>query len=132
MSLLSEEALVVCAPAPNSQRRKFHSQFSKQVCIILPCHTLLDLLLALGSDVGGTWHHNTYPGCACDVWTTLYQFTFFPNPDWSRFVAPATEIKKYLETFTRNYDLYPHIQFNTKVMSATWRQEEGVWKVTSQ
>ena len=38
------------------------------------------------TEVGGTWHHNTYPGCACDVWTTLYQFTFFQNPDWSRYL----------------------------------------------
>ena len=35
-------------------------------------------------DVGGTWHHNTYPGAACDVWTSLYQFSFFQNPTWSR------------------------------------------------
>ena len=81
--------------------------------------------------MGGTWHHNSYPGCACDVWTTLYQFTFFPNPDWSRFVAPAQEIKKYLESFTEKYDLYPHIQFDTRVMSATWRKDEGLWKVSS-
>jgi len=84
-----------------------------------------------GHEVGGTWHYNTYPGCACDVWTTLYQFTFFPNPDWSRFVATAAEIKQYLETFARKYDLYPHIQFNTTVTSATWRPEDGVWKVVT-
>ena len=65
------------------------------------------------------------------MWTTLYQFTFFPNPDWSRFVAPAQEIKKYLETFAGKYDLYPHIQFGTKLMSATWRQDEGMWKVST-
>ena len=63
------------------------------------------------------------------MWTTLYQFTFCPNPEWSRFVAPAQEIKKYLDTVARKYDLYPHIQLNTRVMSATWRQDEGLWKV---
>ena len=36
------------------------------------------------SEVGGTWHHNSYPGAACDVWTSLYQFSFFQNPEWSR------------------------------------------------
>ena len=80
--------------------------------------------------MGGTWHYNTYPGAACDVWTTLYQFTFCPNPEWSRFVAPAQEIKQYLESVARKYDLYPHIQLNTRVMSATWKQEEGLWKVS--
>ena len=34
-------------------------------------------------DVGGTWHCNTYPGCACDVPSHLYSFSFAPNPDWS-------------------------------------------------
>ena len=81
--------------------------------------------------MGGTWYHNTYPGCACDVWTTLYQFTFFQNPAWSRFVAPAPEIKQYLETFATKFNLYPHIQFKTKVTSATWRPEESLWKVVT-
>ena len=93
-------------------------------------HSLLFILIK-GSDVGGTWYHNTYPGCACDVWTPLYQFTFFPNPDWSRFVAPAQEIKRYLKTFASNFDLYSHTQFDTRGMSASWRQEEGVWKVVT-
>ena len=41
-------------------------------------------ILEAASEVGGTWHHNSYPGAACDVWTTLYQFSFFQNPNWSR------------------------------------------------
>ena len=41
-------------------------------------------ILEAAGEVGGTWHHNSYPGAACDVWTTLYQFSFFQNPNWSR------------------------------------------------
>ena len=41
-------------------------------------------ILEAANEVGGTWHHNSYPGAACDVWTTLYQFSFFQNPNWSR------------------------------------------------
>jgi cation diffusion facilitator CzcD-associated flavoprotein CzcO len=33
-----------------------------------------------GSDVGGTWRDNTYPGCQCDVPSHLYSFSFRPNP----------------------------------------------------
>ena len=47
-------------------------------------HGLPFRILEAASEVGGTWHHNSYPGCACDVWTSLYQITFFPNPNWSR------------------------------------------------
>jgi cation diffusion facilitator CzcD-associated flavoprotein CzcO len=33
-----------------------------------------------GTDVGGTWLANTYPGCACDIPSGLYSFSFEPNP----------------------------------------------------
>ena len=45
-------------------------------------------ILEAASEVGGTWHYNSYPGCACDVWTSLYQITFAPNPNWSRSARP--------------------------------------------
>ena len=42
------------------------------------------LIFERASDVGGTWRDNSYPGCACDVQSHLYSFSFAPNPDWSR------------------------------------------------
>ncbi|TFJ81187.1 hypothetical protein NSK_007477 [Nannochloropsis salina CCMP1776] len=36
------------------------------------------------ADVGGTWHVNTYPGCACDVPSHLYSLSFEQKADWSR------------------------------------------------
>ena len=30
-------------------------------------------ILEKGSEVGGTWTANQYPGCRCDVWSVLYQ-----------------------------------------------------------
>ena len=42
------------------------------------------VILERNADVGGTWWANTYPGCACDVPSHLYSFSFAPNPDWSR------------------------------------------------
>lgn len=35
------------------------------------------------ADVGGTWFENRYPGCACDIPSHNYQFTWEPNPDWT-------------------------------------------------
>src|SRR2546423_1530205 len=32
-----------------------------------------------GERIGGVWHHNTYPGAACDVPSHLYEFSFAPN-----------------------------------------------------
>jgi cation diffusion facilitator CzcD-associated flavoprotein CzcO len=42
------------------------------------------LIFERHDDVGGTWRDNSYPGCACDVPSHLYSFSFAPNPDWSR------------------------------------------------
>jgi cation diffusion facilitator CzcD-associated flavoprotein CzcO len=38
--------------------------------------------------VGGVWQANTYPGAACDIPSHLYEFSFAPNPRWSRRYAP--------------------------------------------
>ena len=56
-----------------------------------------------GERVGGVWHHNTYPGAACDVPSHLYEFSFAPNPRWSRRYAPQAEIQAYLEDVARRY-----------------------------
>ncbi|NEW37213.1 NAD(P)-binding protein, partial [Nocardia cyriacigeorgica] len=39
------------------------------------------LILERAADLGGTWQANTYPGCACDVPSQLYSYSFAPNPD---------------------------------------------------
>ena len=41
------------------------------------------VILEQADDIGGTWRDNTYPGCACDVPSHLYSFSFAPNPDWT-------------------------------------------------
>jgi len=33
--------------------------------------------------LGGTWRDNHYPGCACDVQSHVYSFSFAPNPHWT-------------------------------------------------
>ena len=55
------------------------------------------VVLERGDGVGGTWHYNTYPGCACDVPSHLYSFSFAPNPDWTRTYSRQPEIRAYLE-----------------------------------
>jgi hypothetical protein len=49
------------------------------------------------ASVGGTWRDNHYPGCACDVQSHVYSFSFAPNPRWTRMFAPQPEIRAYLE-----------------------------------
>ncbi|KAI9014347.1 flavin-binding monooxygenase-like protein [Phycomyces nitens] len=81
------------------------------------------------SDMGGTWNQNTYPGCACDVDSHLYSFSFAMNPNWSRKYSPSAEIKEYVIDVAKRFDVYKDIQYNTTVVSATWSEELQKWKL---
>src|SRR5205814_759183 len=63
-----------------------------------------------GERVGGVWHHNTYPGAACDVPSHLYEFSFAPNPRWSRRYAPQAEIQTYLEDIARRHGVLERVR----------------------
>ena len=79
--------------------------------------------------IGGTWYANQYPGCACDVPSNLYSFSFEPNPKWSHFFSRQPEIGEYLEHVTDKYDIRRHIQFNTTVTELRWIENRQIWQV---
>ncbi|HEY1075546.1 MAG TPA: NAD(P)/FAD-dependent oxidoreductase [Fontimonas sp.] len=87
------------------------------------------LVLEKEAGVGGTWRVNSYPGCACDVQSHLYSFSFEPNPGWSRMFAPQPEIKAYLEHCAEKYGITPHLRLNTEVRSARWNEDAGLWTI---
>jgi cation diffusion facilitator CzcD-associated flavoprotein CzcO len=79
--------------------------------------------------VGGTWHVNQYPGCACDVPSHLYSFSFAPNPNWSRLFAPQAEICDYIERCCHDFEVMGHIRLNTTVNQARWDAEANLWRL---
>ena len=87
------------------------------------------VMLEKGDDIGGTWRENQYPGCACDVPSHLYSFSFAPNPDWSRMYSPQPEIWDYLRRVTDRYQLRHCIRFNTALTSARYDEASGTWLV---
>jgi cation diffusion facilitator CzcD-associated flavoprotein CzcO len=87
------------------------------------------IVLERADDVGGTWQANTYPGCACDVPSHLYSFSFEPNPEWTQTYSPQPEIWDYLRRCADKYDLRPHIRLNTPVESATWLDDARRWEL---
>ena len=84
-------------------------------------------ILEKASGVGGTWYHNRYPGCACDVPSHLYSFSFEPKRDWSRPYAPQPEILRYLEHCAEKYGLLPHCRFGDAVQRARWDDATARW-----
>src|SRR4051812_9160112 len=61
------------------------------------------MLLEKADQLGGTWRDNTYPDCACDIPSTIYSYSFAPNPDWSRVFAGHAEIQDYLLRTAERY-----------------------------
>lgn len=81
-------------------------------------------------EVGGTWRDNHYPGCACDVPSHLYSFSFEPNPDWSRMYSPQPEIWRYLRHCADKYALRPHIRFGCEILRAVFDEARALWVLT--
>jgi len=78
-------------------------------------------------EVGGTWRDNTYPGCACDVKSDLYSFSFAPNPEWRHRYARQPEILEYLRRTADRFEVRPHIRFGHEVERAEWDDVGGLW-----
>jgi cation diffusion facilitator CzcD-associated flavoprotein CzcO len=79
--------------------------------------------------VGGTWRDNTYPGCACDVESHLYSFSFAPNPGWSRTFSPQREILAYLRRCAEDFGVLPHVRFQHELRSAAWDERARRWRI---
>ena len=80
-----------------------------------------------GDRVGGVWNFNTYPGIACDVPSHLYEFSFAPNPNWSRRYAPGAEIQAYMEDVARRHGVLDRVRLRTEVTGAAFDEQRGRW-----
>lgn len=78
---------------------------------------------------GGTWRDNTYPGCACDVPSALYSFSFAQKPDWSRFYATQPEIERYLLGVVARAGVGDRIRCGVRVEAARWDEPSGRWQI---
>jgi cation diffusion facilitator CzcD-associated flavoprotein CzcO len=87
------------------------------------------IILERANAVGGTWRDNTYPGCACDVPSHLYSFSYAQNPNWSRAYSPQGEILSYLQDFTRRSGLESKIRFAIEFRSARFDEASGRWRI---
>lgn len=87
------------------------------------------LIIERADDVGGTWRDNTYPGCACDVPTSLYSFSFAPSAQWSHTFARQPEIYRYLNSVADDTGLRQHLITGCELLSATWDAAHQTWRV---
>jgi cation diffusion facilitator CzcD-associated flavoprotein CzcO len=87
------------------------------------------VILERAEDVGGVWRDNLYPGCACDVQSHLYSFSFAPNAGWTRAYSPQREILGYLQDCADRFDVRPLVRFGTALTSA--RREGDRWRIAT-
>jgi len=80
-----------------------------------------------GADVGGTWRDNTYPGCACDIPSSLYSFSFELNPHWTRMYPRQAEIWSYLRRLVQKYELRQYIRFHEEMLEAQYDEASARW-----
>ena len=89
------------------------------------------VVLEKAADVGGTWRDNSYPGCACDIPSHMYSFSFEQNPGWSRAYSPQPEIWHYMRDVADKYGLRRFIRFGQEMTGARWDADENRWHVVT-
>jgi cyclohexanone monooxygenase len=94
------------------------------------------VVLEAGSDVGGTWYWNRYPGARCDVPSLEYSYGFSEELqqewDWPEVFSAQTDILRYANHVADRFDLRRDIRFNTRVTAVEYQDEENLWRLTSE
>ncbi len=88
-----------------------------------------------GTDVGGTWYWNRYPGARCDVESVDYCYSFsrelLGEWQWSERFSTQPEILDYAGYVADRFDLRRDIKFETKVVSSRYDEAANLWTVTT-
>ena len=86
-----------------------------------------------GSGIGGTWYWNRYPGARFDSesWTYGYAFSkeLLEEWDWEEHFSAQPHTERYLNHVADKFDLRRDIQFDSRVVSAHWREEARRWEL---
>jgi cation diffusion facilitator CzcD-associated flavoprotein CzcO len=87
------------------------------------------VIVEQAAEVGGTWRDNDYPGCACDIPSHLYSFSFAPKADWSRMYPPQAEIWAYLQGCVQAFGLGSRLRLGTRMLQAVFDEARSLWQV---
>ena len=84
-------------------------------------------LFERAGDLGGVWHHNTYPGAACDVPSYLYSYSYEQRRDWSQPCSPQAEILGYLHDTARKHGVIDRVRTGTEVERGDFDEATARW-----
>jgi cation diffusion facilitator CzcD-associated flavoprotein CzcO len=87
-----------------------------------------------GTNVGGTWYWNRYPGARFDSESYSYGYSFskelLAEWEWSEHFAGQPETLRYINYVADKFDLRRDIQFRSRVAAAIYQEEARSWGVT--
>lgn len=88
-------------------------------------------VIEAASDVGGVWHWNRYPGCRLDTESISYGYSFdkefLQQWEWKDTFSSQAEMQEYIQSIAKKHDLYKNIQFDTRINSAHWDDQDHTW-----
>ena len=91
-------------------------------------------VLEAGTNVGGTWYWNRYPGARFDSESYSYGYSFskelLAEWDWSEHFAGQPETLRYLNHVADKFDLRRDIQFRSRVTAAHYDENTRSWNIT--
>jgi cation diffusion facilitator CzcD-associated flavoprotein CzcO len=87
-----------------------------------------------GTNVGGTWYWNRYPGARFDSESYSYGYSFskelLEEWEWSEHFAGQPETLRYLNYVADKFDLRRDIQLQSRVVAAIYDQDTPSWTIT--
>jgi cation diffusion facilitator CzcD-associated flavoprotein CzcO len=86
------------------------------------------VLLERGSDIGGTWRDNSYPGAEVDIPTGLYSISFVPYKFKKKY-SPQSELLEYTNYVIDKFDIRKHAKTNKAVTKLTYNESKSLWDV---
>ena len=93
-------------------------------------------VLEMAENVGGTWLYNRYPGARCDIESIEYSYSFSDEIQqewvWTETMPAQPEVEEYLNFVADKLDLRRDIQFDTKVVSMVFDEEDTTWELRTE
>jgi len=87
-----------------------------------------------GTEVGGTWYWNRYPGARFDSESYSYGYSFskelLEEWEWSEHFAGQPETLRYCKYVADKFDLRRDIQFRSRVTAAVYDEATRSWTIT--
>lgn len=91
--------------------------------------------LEAGTDLGGTWYWNRYPGARTDseAWSYAFPFEEIERQwNWSERYPGAAEVQKYIAFVADHFDVRGNIRFGQRVTSAEFQDGGNVWSIVTE